>query len=122
VTFIAGIVIVLVSTLFHASSEDLTNHPVVFAAYARSDPWIAAHIGEFADGMLIFAAGFISLYSLLARSGSGTTSALAWLGLAVTIVTASIFAILQGVDGIALKRAVDSWAAVPSTTNAEEKP
>jgi hypothetical protein len=29
---------VLVSTLFHASSEDLTNHPVVFAVYAQRDP------------------------------------------------------------------------------------
>jgi hypothetical protein len=34
VTFFAGIVITIVSTLFHASSEDLTNHPVVFAVYA----------------------------------------------------------------------------------------
>jgi hypothetical protein len=40
---------------------------------------------------------------------------------AVTIVTASTFAILQGIDGIALKRAVDSWAAASSTANAGEK-
>jgi hypothetical protein len=40
---------------------------------------------------------------------------------AVTIVTASTFAILQGIDGIALKRGVDSWAAAASTANAGEK-
>jgi hypothetical protein len=42
---------------------------------------------------------------------------LAWLGFAVAIMTASAIAILQAVDGIALKMAVDSWAAAP----AEEK-
>jgi len=52
----------------------------------------------------------------------------AWLGLAVTIVAASTFAILQAVEGIALKRAVDSWYAIPpaattttSSSSSEEK-
>ena len=35
---IVVVVVVLVSTLFHASSEDLTNHPVVFTVYAQRDP------------------------------------------------------------------------------------
>jgi hypothetical protein len=38
---------------------------------------------------------------------------LAWIGLALAIMTASAFAILQAVDGIALKMAVDSWVAAP---------
>lgn len=54
---------------------------------------------------------------LVAHSDSSTTSALAWLGLIVAIMTASAFAILQAVDGIALKMEVDSWVAAP----AEEK-
>ena len=111
VAFLAGLIITIVSTLFHASSEDLTNHPVVFAVYAQSDLWIAAHIGQFAGVMLIFAGGFVALFRLLVASESGTASALAWLGLASTIVTASTFAILQAVDGIALKMAVNSWYA-----------
>ena len=32
------VIITIVSPLFHATSEDLTDHPVVFAAYAQSDP------------------------------------------------------------------------------------
>jgi hypothetical protein len=40
-------------------------------------------------------------------------SILAWIGLALAIMTASAFAVLQAVDGIAQKRAVDSWAAAP---------
>jgi hypothetical protein len=120
VAFFAGVVITIVSTLFHASSEDLTNHPVVFAVYAQSDPWIAAHIGQFAGVMLIFAGGFVALFRLLARYESGIASALAWLGFAVTIMAASTFAILQAVDGIALKRAVDSWYTTPAASSEEK--
>jgi hypothetical protein len=123
IAFIAGLVIIIASTLFHASSEDLMDNPVVFAIYAESDTWIAAHIGQFAGVMLIFAGGFVALFRLLASSESGTTSALAWLGFALTIMAASTFAILQAVDGIALKRAVDSWYAIPptSSSSSEEK-
>lgn len=116
VAFIAGIVITIVSTMFHASSEDLTNHPVVFAVYAESDLWIAAHIGQFAGVMLVFAGGFVALFRLLVGSESSAASALAWLGFAVTIMAASTFAVLQAVDGIALKRAVDSWYNTSTTT------
>ena len=44
VAFLAGIVIFMVSTVvFHASSKDPTDNPAIFAVYAQSDPWIAAH-------------------------------------------------------------------------------
>jgi hypothetical protein len=114
VAFLAGLVITIVSTLFHASSEDLMDNPVVFAVYAESDSWIAAHIGQFAGVMLVFAGGFIALFRLLAQSeSSSTTSALAWFGLVTAIITASTFTILQAVDGIALKIASDTWYAIP---------
>jgi hypothetical protein len=120
VAFIAGLVIIVVSTLFHASSEDLMDNPVVFAVYAESDTWIAAHIGQFAGVMLVFAGGFVALFRLLVKSESGTTaSALAWFGLVAAILVASTFTILQAVDGIALKIAVDTWYAIPSTADSE---
>jgi len=54
------------------------------------------------------------LYRFLGQtSESGLVSALAWLGLAATILTAGTLVILQAVDGISLKRAVDSWATAP---------
>jgi hypothetical protein len=121
VAFLVGVVITIVSTLFHASSEDLTNHPVVFEVYAKSGTWISAHIGQFAGVVLIFAGGFVALFKLLVKSGSSSASALAWLGLAVTIMAASTFAILQAVDGIALKRAVDSWYNTTDSTATEDK-
>src|SRR5215204_3558754 len=123
VAFLAGLVIIIVSTLFHASSEDLIDNPVVFAVYAESDTWIAAHIGQFAGVMLVFAGGFVALFRLLVKSESGTVaSALAWFGLVTSILTASTFTILQAVDGIALKMAVDTWYAIPpSAADSEEE-
>jgi hypothetical protein len=50
------------------------------------------------------------------RSESSTTAALALLGFAVAIIAVSTLAILQAVDGIALKTAVDSWAAAPASS------
>jgi uncharacterized membrane protein len=117
VAFLAGLVIIIVSTLFHASSEDLMDNPVVFVVYAESDPWVAAHIGQFAGVMLVFAGGFVALFRLLVGSESGTASALAWLGLVTAILVASTFTILQAVDGIALKIAVNTWYAIPTPTS-----
>ncbi len=56
------------------------------------------------------------------KSESGMASALAWFGLVTAIITASTFTILQAVDGIALKIAVDTWYAIPpSAADSEEK-
>jgi uncharacterized membrane protein len=110
VAFLAGLVIIIVSTLFHASSEDLMDNPVVFVVYAESDPWVAAHIGQFAGVMLVFAGGFVALFRLLVGSESGTASALAWIGLVTAILVASTFT-------IALKIAVNTWHAIPTPSS-----
>src|SRR5919198_4650773 len=118
VAFIAGVVIYMVSTVvFHAGTKDPMDNPVVFAVYAQSDPWIAAHIGQFAGVMLVFAGGFVALHRLITRSESGVASALAWFGLAAAIIAASTYAILQAVDGIANKLADVSWYAIPSSSS-----
>jgi hypothetical protein len=105
----------------HPAGEDPTNHPLVFAEYAQDDMWIASHMGQFAGGMLVFLGGFVALFRLLrTRSESGIASALAWFGLAVTIATGSALAVLQAIDGIALKMAVDAWCAIsPSPAAAD---
>lgn len=117
VAFIAGLAIALVSTLmFHPTTENLMDNPVVFVLYAEDDLWIASHIGQFAGILLIFAGGFVALFRLLSRSESGVASALAWFGLVTAIATASTFTILQAVDGVALKIAINDWYAIPPST------
>src|SRR3712207_1140463 len=123
VAFLAGIIIFMVSTIgFHAGTMDPMDNPSVFAAYAQSDPWIASHIGQFAGLMLIYAGGFVALHRLLSQSESRGTvsSALAWFGLAVAIITASTYAILQAVDGVAQKISTSTWYAIPPE-DTEEK-
>jgi hypothetical protein len=129
IAFFAGLAIALVSTLaFHptGTGEVLMNNPFIFAVYAEDDLWIASHIGQFAGIMLIYAGGFVALHRLLARSesggSSGVASALAWFGLVTAILTASAFTILQAVDGIALKIAVDTWYAIPPPSSPTEAP
>jgi hypothetical protein len=117
IAFLAGLAIYIISSAFHAGREDPTNHLRVFAEYANSSPWIAAHIGQFVGDIMIFVGGFVALFRLLVQSESMTVSVLAWIGFTTAIIAASTLSILQAVDGIALKRAVDSWVVAP----AEEK-
>jgi hypothetical protein len=125
ISFLAGLAIAVVSTIiFHPSGtgEELMNNPFIFAVYAEDDLWIGTHIGQFAGLLLIYGGGFVALFRLLSRSDSGTTvaSALAWFGLVTSILTASALTILQAVDGIALKIAVDTWYAIPSSSPSSE--
>ena len=113
VLFVAGAIITVLSTLFHPSTEDPNNHLLVFAEYARDGSWIAVHIGQFVGVMMVFAGGFVALHRLLTQSESSLINLLAWIGFAVAIITGSVFAVLQAVDGIAQGRSVNSWIAAP---------
>ncbi len=117
ISFIAGAVIMILSTLMHPAGEDPFDHPLVLAEYASSELWVPIHIGQFVGTMMVLVGGFGAIFRLLASSESNVASLLAWLGFALTIIAASAFAILQAVDGVALKFAVDSWVS----TSGEEK-
>ena len=111
ISFIAGAVIMILSTMIHPSGEDPFNHLLVLAEYAHSELWVGIHIGQFVGTMMVFVGGFVTIYKLLANAGSSIVSLLGLIGFALAIITASTFAILQAVDGVALKFAVDSWMA-----------
>src|ERR1051325_3263856 len=78
----------IISSAFHAGREDPTSLLRVFAEYASSPPWIAAHIGQFVGDILIFAGGFVTLFRVFVQSESMTVSGLAWIGLTVAIIAA----------------------------------
>lgn len=96
----------LVTKLFHPSHDE-NNHPVIFAKYAASDSWVIVHMGQFV-AVLVALAGFVVLHRLLERRGRDVT--LARLALGATVATAAVWAVLQAVDGTALKEATDAWA------------
>ena len=53
IAFLAGVIIVIVSTAIHPSREDPANHPLVLAEYASDNSWIAVHIGQLAGGIMV---------------------------------------------------------------------
>lgn len=107
-----GVIVIAVSEYFHPAREDPMDNPAVFAEYARSNVWTAVHLGEY-FGFLLLLGGLVALcYSL--RNGPGVGSALVPFGLAAAVTTAASYTVLQAVDGITLKRAVDAWARAPA--------
>jgi len=107
-----GVVLLAVSEIFHPSGKDPMDNPAVFREYAESDIWTTVHLGQY-FGFLLVLGGLVALYySLAARPGRA--AGLAPFGLAAAVTTAASYTVLQAVDGIALKRAVDAWVVAPS--------
>ena len=101
-----GVIVLVVAELFHPSREDPMDNVAVFREYAHSDIWTTVHLGEY-FGFLLLLGGLVALYySLNARPGVG--AGLAPFGLAAAVTAAASFTVLQAVDGIALRRAVDA--------------
>jgi hypothetical protein len=107
-----GVILIMVAEYFHPSREDPMDNPAVFMEYAHSDGWTTVHLAEY-FGFLLLLGGLVALYySVSAKPGAG--AGLAPFGLAAAVATAASFTVLQAVDGITLKRAVDAWASAPA--------
>lgn len=108
-----GIIMFVVATaIFHPHREDPMDNPAVFMEYAQSDSWVVVHFAQWVAALLL-SGGLVSLYySLTTKSQVGT--GVARFGLAAAVVTAGAFTMLQAVDGVALKWAVDTWAGAPA--------
>ena len=112
VTLPLAVIVLVVTEYFHPSREDPMDFPAVFMEYAHSDIWTAVHLGEY-FGFLLLLGGLVALYySVSAKPGVG--AGLAPFGLAAAVTAAASFTVLQAVDGVALKRAVDTWASAPA--------
>jgi hypothetical protein len=105
---LAGVVVFVVATLLHPGPP-ANDHPVAFAAYAKSAHWVADHFAQFI-GIFLIVAGLVVLFQAL-KGGAQGMGPLCRLGNATAILTLGMYAVLQAVDGIALKHAVDAWAA-----------
>ena len=107
-----AIPVLVVAELFHPQREDPMDNAAVFSEYAQSDSWTTVHLAQY-FGFLLLLGGLIALYySVRTKPGAGV--GLAPFGLATAVTAAASFTILQAVDGIALKRAVDAWVSAPA--------
>jgi hypothetical protein len=108
VLILIGAITNTIISRFHPSEQDPNNHPAVFAEYAASTDWIWVHYAQFAAVMLLLA-GFVGLHrALVAGDSPRSVDQLAFVA---TIMSAAALTVLQAVDGVALKHAVDAWAA-----------
>jgi hypothetical protein len=112
---IGEVLFALVTALFHPDG-DANNHPVVFAEYASSASYTAVHFVQFVFMAVLLLGLLVLSFALNVRSG-----ALRWVGRfsAVSVVVAlPLYGVVQAVDGVALKHAVDAWANAPEAEKA----
>lgn len=107
---LAGQLLYIAVTLFHAGG-DANNHPAIFAAYAANRIWIVVHLGQFVS-MAILLAGLLALFFAL-DVRDGTVKWAGRFGAASAVAALALYGVLQAVDGIALKQAVNAWASAP---------
>jgi hypothetical protein len=74
------------------------------------------HLGQFV-GMAVIIAGLLVLYFALDLRAGGAAS-VARLAAVSAAVALGLYGVLQAVDGVALKQAVDAWASAPDAEKA----
>ncbi|MEY9535913.1 hypothetical protein [Sinorhizobium fredii] len=109
---LVGQLLCIAVTQLHAGG-DANDHPTIFAAYASSGIWTAVHLSQFAS-MVILLGGLLSLFYAL----DVQTESARWagrFGAASAVAALTLYGLLQAIDGVALKKAVDAWASAPDT-------
>jgi hypothetical protein len=106
-----GVVVTFVAGLFHTDRSPANDHVAAFTDYANSTIWTVVHLGQFV-GMAIFLAGLLALYAAL-RTDPGTPVWPSRFGAVAAVVALALYGVLQAVDGVALKQAVNAWMAAP---------
>jgi hypothetical protein len=116
VVLLLGALIFILAGLLHPSLEPANNHSAVFIEYAESAQWTNIHLGQFV-GMLVMIAGLLVLFFAL-NVHTGASGWLARGGAISAVVALALYGVLQAVDGVALKQAVDAYAAAPEAEKA----
>ena len=109
VLLLAGVVVTAIAGFLHVEGADANDHQSIFAIYAASQSWTAVHLGQFI-GMVIIIFGLVALFFALdVRSGVGL-----WLNRFALLsagAAMALYGVLQAVDGVGLKQAVNAWAS-----------
>jgi hypothetical protein len=101
-----GAVMLLVATLLHPMHADPGDPVAAFAEYAADRWWIASHLAAFVGVALMT----LGLYALSRLLENGPAAWIAGLARLTAFAALALAAVLQAVDGIALKAMVDRWA------------
>src|SRR5262245_38459806 len=104
---LGGLFTYVVVTFLHTGGP-ANHHEAIFEHYAGSHDWAVVHLGQFA-GMAVIVAGLLVLHVALDLRAA-VPFWLARLGAVFAGVALGLYGVLQAVDGVALKQAVDAWA------------
>lgn len=113
---VVGVLLSLLAGIFHPGREDANSHVAAFREYANSADWTAVHLGQFV-GIAVIVAGLLVLFFAL-NVHSGRQGWAARFGAVSAAVSLALYGVLQGVDGVALKQAVDAWVGAPDAEKA----
>ena len=116
VLVLAGVLVTAVAGFLHPEGADANDHQVIFAVYAASHSWTAVHLGQFV-GMVIIIFGLGALFFALDPPG-GPALWLGRMGLLTAGAALALYAVLQAVDGVGLKQAVNAWASAGTSDKA----
>jgi hypothetical protein len=116
VLLLAGVLITAIAGFLHPEGPAANDHQSVFAIYAASKSWTAVHLGQFI-GMAIITFGLVALFFAL-DARSGTARWLNRIALLSAGAALALYGVLQAVDGVGLKQAVNAWASAESSDKA----
>lgn len=102
---ICGTLLLAVATALHPMGADPADFRAAFAEYARDPYWVASHLAQFAGVALIG----VGLLALTRRLTTDREAPWAWIGALGTVCSVALAAVLQAVDGVALKVMVTRW-------------
>ncbi len=111
-----AIIVFVVSTAIHPSREVPMDNPAIFMEYAQSDGWIAIHFAQWLGTLLLFG-GFVALYYSITTKPEAAAG-VARFGFGAAVLAAASLTMLQAIDGVTLKWAVDAWASAPADQEA----
>jgi hypothetical protein len=107
---IAGAALLFVGTALHPMGVDPNEPVAAFTEYAADPWWVASHLTQLAGVAAMVVAVLVLTEQLEARR----RPCVARIAAGGAIASLALAAALQAVDGIALKRMVDAWAAAPA--------
>ena len=107
---IAGTLLLVVGSYLHPVPEDPNDAVVAFAQYAADRLWVTSHLLLLAGIILVLT----TLIVLATEQAAAYAGVYYRVGSAGAIACLAAAMMLQAVDGIALKRALNAWSAAPA--------
>lgn len=106
---ILGVGLLVIGTYLHPMEADPNVPAAAFAEYAADNLWVASHLTQLVGVAAMVVALLLFADNLESRGGSKVAKVAA----AGAITSLALAAVLQAIDGIALKAMVNAWAAAP---------